>query len=100
MARELEANVNESNLNTKKVELADREKWLAERQLQELAAAQKRLEELHASWAGEAQRVRDSLRQTESALVPLGFSPLRSRLSAQEVGAVLPLFDSAGAKMS
>jgi hypothetical protein len=32
--------------------------------------------------------------------VSLSFSPLRSGLSAQEVGAVLPLLDSLGAKMS
>jgi hypothetical protein len=33
-------------------------------------------------------------------LVPLGFSPLRSRLLTQEVDAMLLLLDSAGAKMS
>jgi hypothetical protein len=32
--------------------------------------------------------------------VPLGLSPLRSGLLAQEVDAVLPLLHSAGAKMS
>jgi hypothetical protein len=32
--------------------------------------------------------------------VPFGFSPLRSRVPAQEVSAELPLLDSAGAKMS
>jgi hypothetical protein len=32
--------------------------------------------------------------------VPLGFSPLHSRLPAQEVDAMLPLLDSVGVKMS
>jgi hypothetical protein len=32
--------------------------------------------------------------------VPIGFSPLRSGLSTQEVDVVLPLLDSVGAKMS
>jgi hypothetical protein len=40
------------------------------------------------------------LGQTEAALVPLGFNPLSSGLLAQEVGTVLPLLDSAGARMS
>jgi hypothetical protein len=37
--------------------------------------------------------------QNETALVPLGFSPLRSRESVQEVSTTLPLLDSTGAKM-
>jgi hypothetical protein len=45
-ARELAADVTETNLNTRAAELAEREKRLAERQLQELVTAQKRLEEL------------------------------------------------------
>jgi hypothetical protein len=48
---------------------------------------------------GEAQKVWDFLGQAESALVPFGFSPLRSGVPAQEVSAELPLLDSAGAKM-
>jgi hypothetical protein len=52
------------------------------------------------SRADEAQRVWDFLGQTEAALVPLGFSPLRSGLPTQEVDAMLLLLDSAGAKMS
>jgi hypothetical protein len=55
IARELTTIVKEANLNTKVVELADKEKRLAERQMQELVAAKKRLEELHASWPSEAQ---------------------------------------------
>jgi hypothetical protein len=52
------------------------------------------------SQAGEARRVLDFLGQTKATLVPLGFSPLCSGLLAQEVDVVLPLLDSAGAKMS
>jgi hypothetical protein len=48
---------------------------------------------------GETQKVWDFLGQAESALVPFGFSPLRSRVPTQEVSAELPLLDSAGAKM-
>jgi hypothetical protein len=40
---------------------------------------------------GEAQNIWDFLGQAESALVPFGFSPLRFRVSAQEVSAELPL---------
>jgi hypothetical protein len=68
--------------------------------MQELAAAQKRLEELQASRAGELQRVWDFLGPTVAAVVPLDFSPLRSGLPAQEVDAVLPLLVLVGAKMS
>jgi hypothetical protein len=39
------------------------------------------------------------LGQTETALVPLGFNPIRSREPVQEVSVTLPLLDSAGAKM-
>jgi hypothetical protein len=49
--------------------------------------------------AAEAQKVWDLLVWTEIALVPLSFSPLRSEEPVQEVGTVLPLPDSAGAKM-
>jgi hypothetical protein len=45
-ARELAADVRETDLDTRAVELAEREKWLPERQMQELAAIQKSLEEL------------------------------------------------------
>jgi hypothetical protein len=47
----------------------------------------------------EAQKVWDFLGQAESALVPFGFSPLRSGVPAQEVSAELPLLDSVGGKM-
>jgi ADP-heptose:LPS heptosyltransferase len=99
MARELTANIKESNLNTNVVELANREKRLAERQMQELATAQKRLVKLKESWAGEAQRVWDFLGQTKAALLPLSFNPFRSGLPVQEVSAVLLHLNSIGAKM-
>jgi hypothetical protein len=41
----------------------------------------------------------DFLGQTETALVSLGFYPLRSGDPVQEVSTVLPLLDSAAAKM-
>jgi hypothetical protein len=80
-ARELVIDVRERNLNTKAVELMDREKWLAERQMRELTVAQKRLEELLTSQAGEARRVWDFLGQIEAAPVPLAsaLSALGSR---------------------
>jgi hypothetical protein len=48
---------------------------------------------------GEAQKVWNFLGQAESALVPFGFSPLWSRVPAQEGSTELPLLGSAGAKM-
>jgi hypothetical protein len=68
--------------------------------MQELAVTQKRLDDLLASRASEAQYVWRFLGQTNAALVPLGFSPVRTGFSLQEVGAVLPLLDSVGAKIS
>jgi hypothetical protein len=41
-------------LNSREEELMDREKWLAERQLKELATTRERLEELQAARPGEA----------------------------------------------
>jgi hypothetical protein len=76
LARELAADVRESALNIRAVEVANREKRLAEQQTQELATAQKRLENLQVVRVGEAQKVWDFLAQAESALVPFGFSPL------------------------
>jgi hypothetical protein len=49
MAHELVGNIMESNLNTRAVKLMDMENWLVKRQMQELATAQQRLEELKAS---------------------------------------------------
>jgi hypothetical protein len=72
---------------------------LVGRKLQELATARSKLEELQAARAGEAQKVWDFQGQTEAALVPLGFNPIHARDPVDEVTAVLPLFDSTGAKM-
>jgi hypothetical protein len=82
LARELVANVRENALDTRATEVADRERWLAEQQMQELAAAQKRMEDLQAVRVGEAQKVCDFLGWAESALVPFGFSPLRFEVLA------------------
>jgi hypothetical protein len=68
--------------------------------MQELAVAQKRLEDLQAVRVGEELKVWDFLGQAKFALVPFVFSPLRSRAPAQEDSAELPLLDSASAKMS
>jgi hypothetical protein len=100
LARELAADVKEGTLDTRAAVVVDRERRLAKQQMQELAVAQKRLEELQAIRVGEAQKVWDFLGQAESALVPFGFNPLRFRVPVQEVSAELPLLDSAGAKMS
>jgi hypothetical protein len=57
------------------------------------------LEEFQAARVGEAQLVWDFLGETETALVPLDFSPLHSGDPMQEVNSVLPLLNSAGAKI-
>jgi hypothetical protein len=57
LACEFAADVRESALDTRAVEVADREKRLAEHQMQELAAAQKSLQDLQVVRAGEAQKV-------------------------------------------
>jgi hypothetical protein len=79
--------------------LADRKKQVAVMPRRELAAMQKRLEEVQVAPATEAQKVCDFLGQTETTLVPLSFSPLCSREPVLEVGSALPLLDSIGVKM-
>jgi hypothetical protein len=71
-----------------------------ERQMQELVIAQKGLEDLRASRAGDGQRVWSFLGQADAALACFGFSPIRGGNATPEVGAVLPLLDSAGRKIS
>jgi hypothetical protein len=66
LSHELAAEVHEANLRTQAAELADMERPLAERQMWELVTAQKRLEDLQASRAGEAWRVWDFLALVES----------------------------------
>jgi hypothetical protein len=80
-------------------ELANKEKWLADTGLQELATTHKTVEDLQAAWAVEAQKVWDLLGQTEMALVALIFSPIRFREPAWEVSNVLPVLESTWAKM-
>jgi hypothetical protein len=96
LACELAADAREGALDTRAIEVA----LTAEHQMQDLAVAQKRLEDLKAIYVGEAQKVWDFLGQAESTLVPSGFSPLRSRVLMQEVSAELLLLDFAGVKMS
>jgi hypothetical protein len=100
LVHELAANAREGALETWDVEVAGRERLLAEQQMQELAAAQKWLEDLKAIRVGEAQKVWEFLGQAEFALVPFGFSPLWSEVPAREVSAELPLLEFAGTKMS
>jgi trehalose/maltose hydrolase-like predicted phosphorylase len=57
-------------LTLKERELGDKEKWLAEKELQELAAMCVTVEELQAAWEVEVQKVWDFLGQTEMALAP------------------------------
>jgi hypothetical protein len=99
LARELVADTRECALETRVVEVVDRERLLAKQQTQELATTQKWLEDLQAVRVGEAQKIWDSLGQAEFALVPFGFSPLQSGVPAQEVSDELSLVDSTGTKM-
>jgi hypothetical protein len=57
LARELAANIREDVLDSRAVEVADRERRLAEQQMQELDVAQRWLEDLQAVRVGEAQKV-------------------------------------------
>jgi hypothetical protein len=76
LSRELATVIKETNLKTQAVELEEREKRLADRQMRELAVAQKRLDDLQASRANEAQQVWSFMGQTDAVLVPLSFSPV------------------------
>jgi hypothetical protein len=68
--------------------------------MQELAVARKGLEDLQASRAGNAQRVWSFLGQADAVLASFGFSPVRTGGAAPEVGAAVPLLDSATTKIS
>jgi hypothetical protein len=57
LTHELDADLQANNLAFRRKELADKEKRLVEKQLQELVTARKRLEELQAAWAVEVQKV-------------------------------------------
>jgi uncharacterized protein (DUF3084 family) len=56
LARDLDADARETGLRDQEARLAAREWQLAERQMQELVIAQKGLEDLQASRAGDRQR--------------------------------------------
>jgi hypothetical protein len=68
--------------------------------MQELAVTRKGLEDLQASRASDAQRVWSFLGQADVVLASFGFSPVRTGNAAPEGGVVVPLLDSAGAKIS
>jgi hypothetical protein len=100
LARELNADAREAGLRDQEARLVAREWQLVERQMQELAITQKGLEDLQASRAGDAQRVWSFLGQADAILASFGFSPVRTGDAAPEGGVVVPLLDSAGAKIS
>jgi hypothetical protein len=54
LARELTTDIRDVRLNSREEELADREKQLVKRYLQELTTACRRLEELHVAQEGKA----------------------------------------------
>jgi hypothetical protein len=68
--------------------------------MQELVVAQKGLEDLQASRAGDGQHVWSFLGQADAALASYVFSPIREGNVAQEASVVLPLLDSARRKIS
>jgi hypothetical protein len=86
-------------LTFKERELANKEKWLVEIGLQELATMCKMVEELQAARAIEVHKIWDFLGKTKMVLVPLGFSSVQSGEPAWEVSTVLPVLDFIGAKM-
>jgi hypothetical protein len=100
LARELDADAREAGLRDQEARLAARERQLVERQMQEVAIARKGLEDLQASRASDAQLVWSFLGHADAVLASFGFSPVRTGDAAPEGGVVVPLHDSAGAKIS
>jgi uncharacterized protein (DUF3084 family) len=100
LARELDADARDTELRDQEARLAAREQQLAERQMQELIVAQRGLEDLRASRAGDGQRVWSFLGQANTALASFGFSPIQGGDATPEAGVVLPLLNSAGRKIS
>jgi hypothetical protein len=100
LARELAVDAREAGLRDQVARLAARERQLVERQMQELTVTRKGLEDLQASRAGDAQRVWSFLGQADAVLASFSFSPVRTGDAAPEGGVVVPLLDSAGAKIS
>jgi hypothetical protein len=68
--------------------------------MQKLDVAQKGLEDLQSSRAGEVQRIWSFLGQADAALASFGFSPVRNGNAALEASVVLLLLDSARRKIS
>jgi hypothetical protein len=68
--------------------------------MQELAVTRKGLEDLQTSHAGDAQHLWSFLGQADAVLASFGFSPVRTGDAALEGGIVVPLLDSAEAKIS
>jgi uncharacterized protein (DUF3084 family) len=100
LARELDVDARDIGVRYQEAQLAAEERQLVERQMQEPVVAQKGLEDLRASRAGDGQRVWSFLGQADAALASFGFSPIRGGNVAPEAGVVLPLLDSAGRKIS
>jgi uncharacterized protein (DUF3084 family) len=100
LARELDADARDTGLRDQEARLAAQERQLAERQMQELVIAQKGLEDLRASRAGDRQHVWSFLGQVDAALMSFGFNPIRGGDAAPKADAVLPLLDSAVRKIS
>jgi hypothetical protein len=99
LACKLDADARETRLRDQEARLLARERQLAECQMQELVVAQKGLEDLLASRAGDGQRVWSFLGQADAALASFGFSPIRGGDTSLEAGVVL-LLDSVGGKIS
>jgi hypothetical protein len=100
LAHELNTDARDTGLRDQEARLASRERQLAERQMQKLVVAQKGLEDLRASRAGDGQHVWSFLGQADATLASFGFSPIRGGDAAPESGVVLPLLDSTGRKIS
>jgi hypothetical protein len=92
----------ELDVDARDIRQRDQEARLAarEQQMQELIVAQKGLEDLWASRAGDGQRVWSFLGQADAALESFGFSPIRGGDTTPEADIVLPLLDSTGRKIS
>jgi hypothetical protein len=100
LARELDADAWDTGLRDQEARLAAQEWQLVERQMQELIVAQKGLEDLQASRAGDGQCGWSFLGQADTALAFFDFSPIWGGDATTEAGVVLPLLDSAGRKIS
>jgi hypothetical protein len=100
LARELNADAWDTGLRDQEARLAARERQLAKRQMKELVVAQKGLEDLQTSRAGDRQRVWSFLSQVDAALASFGFNPIQGGDTAPEADVVLPLLDLAGRKIS